>query len=37
MEILRIILPLLLVCVVVVYIIQTAKKRQGDEKGEKTE
>lgn len=37
MEILRIIFPLLIVCVVVVYIIQTAKKRQGTDKGEKTE
>lgn len=34
MEILRIILPLLLVCVVVVYIIRTAKKRQGADKNE---
>lgn len=34
MEILRIILPLLIVCVVVVYMIYTAKKRQGTDKGE---
>ena len=34
MEILRIILPLLIVCVVVVYMIYTAKKRQGDDKDE---
>lgn len=37
MDILRIILPLLLVCVVVVYIIRTVKKRQGTDKCEKTE
>lgn len=34
MEILRIIFPLLIVCVVVIYIIQTAKKRQGTDKDE---
>lgn len=34
MEILRIILPLLIVCVVVVYMIYTAKKRQGTDKDE---
>lgn len=34
MEILRIILPLIIVCVVVVYMIYTAKKRQGTDKDE---
>ncbi len=38
MEILRIILPLLIVCVVVVYFIYSVKKRQGTDKdnGEET-
>ena len=34
MEILRIIIPLIIVCLVVVYIIYFAKKRQGTDKDE---
>lgn len=37
MEILRIILPLLMVCAIVIYTLYAAKKMQNDDKGEKTE
>lgn len=37
MEILRIILPLLMVCAIVIYTLYVAKKMQNDDKGEKTE
>lgn len=37
MENLRIILPLLMVCAIVIYTLYAAKKMQNDDKGEKTE
>lgn len=37
MEILRIILPLLMACAIVIYTLYAAKKMQNDDKGEKTE